>query len=100
MKSAVCAFLVSMTTAKRMGPFPTSCLEQEDGYQWLKLMTSGHIHNDYSLVYQKCDQEYMIIDPHEDPNVMEYVSGLCGPHESHVHSVTVYIIRWRLPIYH
>jgi len=74
MKSAVCAFLVSMTTAKRMGPFPTSCLEQEDGYQWLKLMTSGHIHNDYSLVYQKCDQEYMIIDPHEDPNVMEYVS--------------------------
>jgi len=73
MKSAVCALLVTMTTAKRMGPFPTSCIDQEDGYQWLKLLSSGHIHNDYPLVWQKCDQEYIIIDPHEDPNIMDYV---------------------------
>lgn len=74
MKSTVCALLLSSVTAKRMGPFPTSCIGQEDGYQWLKLTTSGHIHDDYTMVYQKCDQEYLIIDPHEDPNVLEYVT--------------------------
>jgi len=50
---------------------PSSCLGQEDGMHWLKLMEPER----FPAVRQKCDNQYMIIDVNGDPNVAGYFSS-------------------------
>ena len=42
---------------------PSSCVDQEDGYQWLKLLDG----DEYPAVHQLCSNEFMVIDANEDP---------------------------------
>jgi len=46
----------------------STCKGQEDGYYWLKLLDG----DEYPAIYQKCDNEFMIIDVNEDSNVEKY----------------------------
>jgi len=50
---------------------PSSCLGQEDGYTWLKLLDGA----EYPLVHQKCQNEHLIIDVAHDPSVKQYFSS-------------------------
>jgi len=52
--------------------FPSSCVGQENGYQWVKPLEG----DDFPPIYQKCDKEYMIIDLAMDPNVAQYFTSL------------------------
>merc|ERR1719410_1550269 len=51
--------------------YPSSCVGQADGYQWLKPLDGEQ----YPIIHQKCDNEFMIIDLNEDPNVEDYFSS-------------------------
>ena len=51
--------------------FPSSCMGQEDGYQWLKPLEGGH----FPPIFQKCDRGYMIIDAGHDDNVYAYLGS-------------------------
>ena len=57
--------------------FPSSCIGQEDGYQWIKPLDGG---DEFPLIYQQCSNEYMIIDINEDPNVEKYFSSYAQWH--------------------
>lgn len=50
---------------------PSSCLGADDGYQWMKLLDGDQ----YPAVHQLCDDEYMVIDINEDPNIVDYSSS-------------------------
>eukprot|EP01084_Bolivina_argentea_P063665 116200_1 len=50
---------------------PSSCLDQSNGYHWLKPLDS----TEYPPIYQKCDNEYMIIDLNRDQNARHYFSS-------------------------
>ena len=50
---------------------PSTCIDQEDGLHWLKLMEN----DDFPVIRQQCDNDYMIIDVNEDPNVAGYFSS-------------------------
>jgi len=50
---------------------PSSCLGQSDGSHWLKLMENP----EFPVIRQQCDNDYMIIDVNEDPNVVGYFSS-------------------------
>ena len=58
---------------------PSSCVDQEDGSQWLKMLDDSHA-NSYPAVKQMCHNEYMVIDVNEDPNVAEYFSSYTNWH--------------------
>ena len=49
---------------------PSTCVGQENGLHWLKLLP-----NEFPAIRQKCDNDYMIIDVNEDPNVVGYFSS-------------------------
>ncbi len=53
---------------------PSSCVGQDDGYQWLKLL------DDNSAVRQMCSNDFMVIDVNEDPNVADYFSSYTSWH--------------------
>ena len=56
--------------------FPSSCIGEEDGYQWIKPLEG----NDYPAINQKCDDEFMIIDVNRDDNVKAYFSSFDSWH--------------------
>ena len=58
---------------------PNSCLDQDDGSQWLKLMADD-TNTTYPAIRQICHNEYMVIDVNEDPNVKEYFSSFTSWH--------------------
>ena len=46
---------------------PSSCIGLDDGYYWLKLRDGN-----YPIVYQKCSNEYLVLDYSIDNNIKEY----------------------------
>jgi len=57
---------------------PSSCLGTNNGYQWMKLLDG----DEYPAVHQLCDNEYMVIDINEDPNVADYFASYTTWHHS------------------
>ena len=56
--------------------FPSSCVGEENGYQWLRPLEGGA----FPPVNQKCDNEYMVIDLSRDANVQHYFSSFASWH--------------------
>ena len=74
--STVVWLLLSLISLSLSTTVPSSCIGEDDGYQWLKMIDD----DDYPAVYQKCDNEYMVIDLYEDPNVQNYFSSFTSWH--------------------
>lgn len=55
---------------------PSSCVGQQDGYRWLKLLDG----DEYPAVHQLCSNGMMVIDVNEDPNVKAYFSSFVDWH--------------------
>ena len=55
---------------------PASCIGADDGYQWMKMLDG----DEYPAVHQLCNNEYMVIDVNEDPNVIDYFSSFTPWH--------------------
>ena len=63
-------------TATEMVSFPSSCIGQPDGYQWLKMLEG----DDYKPVHQLCSSDYVVINVDEDSNVESYFTSFVSWH--------------------
>jgi len=67
-------------------PIPSSCIGLSDGHYYLKLLEGDA----YPVVYAKCSNEFMILDPSLDSDIAQYFDSfdkfhvsVAGPDNSH-----------------
>ncbi len=81
---ALLATLFPITTTNAASTqLPSSCVDLQDGYHWIKILqddTSNNIAIVYPAIHVLCSNNYMILDVNHDENIKSYFQSFDSYH--------------------
>mmetsp|Transcript_73409 Transcript_73409/g.66071 ORF Transcript_73409/g.66071 Transcript_73409/m.66071 type:complete len:104 (-) Transcript_73409:7-318(-) len=84
-----CGLLLSLCHGDTIS-IPSNCIGLSDGYYYLKLIDN----DEYPIIYAKCSNEYLILDPSIDDDIKSYFNSFEMYHHSVAGPSNQYPINW------